>query len=123
MAILGGALVLGGCQSALVYYTELQPAPRKMVAHRVEDVEVLVVTPPAVPHVNVGLLQVTKGDDANTSTAMVARMRASAAALGCDAILITSVENQSPGRFGRPSMQGSCVVYKAGNRVNRPGAS
>jgi hypothetical protein len=109
-AVFGGALVLAGCQ-ATVFYTQLVPPPHAMAPHRVEDVEVLVVTPPVAPHVDVGLLQVTTGDGARTSTQMVARLRAEAAALGCDALLITGVENQA-GRYSRPSMQGSCVVYK-----------
>jgi len=111
-ALLGGALALG-CWNATVYYTQLLPPPRPMVPRRVEDVQVLVVTPPPAPHVDVGLMQVTTGDGVRTSTQMVARLRAAAATLGCDAVLITSVENQAPGRAGRPSMQGSCIVYKA----------
>jgi len=112
VVILGGVLGLVGCQPATVYYTQLLTPPHAMTPHRVEDVEVLVVTPPAAPHVDVGILQVTTGDDARTSTAMVARLRSEAAARGCDALLITTVESQAPGRTGRPSIQGSCVVYK-----------
>ncbi len=108
--ILAGA-VLGGCSPATVYYRQLVQAPHAMVARPAENVEVLVVTPPAAPHVDVGLLQVTTGDGVHTSVEMMARLRMAAAELGCDALLITSVENQAPGRYGRPSMQGSCVVY------------
>jgi hypothetical protein len=112
IAVLATTAVVAGCQ-ATVYYTQLLPPPRPMVPHRVQDVQVLVVTPPAAPHVDVGLLQVTTGDGARTSTEMVARLRTDAATLGCDAILITGIEHQAPGRNGRPSMQASCIVYDA----------
>jgi hypothetical protein len=112
MAILSSAMLLGGCQPATIYYTALLSPPHAMAPHRAEDVEVFVVTPPAAPHVNVGLLEITTGDDLRTAKQMVARLRAEAAALGCDALLIMSIQNQAPGRYGRPSMHASCVVYK-----------
>ncbi len=105
-----GALMLAGCP-AEVYYTQLLPPPRPLVPRRVEDVQVLVVTPPPEPHVDIGLLQVTSGIDATDSTAMVARLRAEAAVRGCDAVLVTSIDNQSP-KDARPNVQGSCVVFE-----------
>jgi hypothetical protein len=110
-AVLAGTLLLAGCTTAAVFYTHLAEPPHPLTPHRVEDVEVLVVTPPTAPHVDVGLFQVTSGQDAPTAKDRVARLRAEAAAIGCDAVLITGVENQAT-RDSRPSVQGSCIVYK-----------
>jgi hypothetical protein len=109
-AIVGGALPLVGCP-ADVYYTQLLRPPHPLVPRRAEDVQLLVVTPPSAPHVNIGLLQVTSGIDATDTTAMVARLRAEAAAHGCDAVLVTSINNQTP-KNARPDVQGSCIVYE-----------
>ena len=110
VAAVAGTLLLTGCPAA-VFYTHLAEPPHPLTPHRVEDVQVLVVTPPAAPHVDVGLFQVTSGQDAPTAKEMVARLRAEAAALGCDAVLITAIDNQAS-RDVRASVHGSCIVYK-----------
>jgi hypothetical protein len=108
-ALVVGAVLLSGCP-AEVYYTQLLAPPHPLAPRRAEDVQVLVVTPPSAPHVDIGLFQVTSGVDATDSNAMVARLRAEAAARGCDAVLITSIDHQAP-KDARPNVQGSCVVF------------
>jgi hypothetical protein len=107
--IVFGGLLLAGCP-AQVYYTDLLPPPRQLAPRRPEDVEILVVTPPARPHTNIGLYQITEGVDAADSKAMIQRLRTEAAARGCDAILVTSIDNQAP-KDAAPNVQASCVVY------------
>ena len=104
-----GTFLLTGC-AAQVFYTQVLPPPHAVAPRRVEDVQVFVVTPPTAPHVNVGLFQVTGGMDAMDSNAQVARLRAEAAARGCDAVVITAIEHQSS-KDTRANVQGSCVVY------------
>ena len=107
--IVFGGLLLAGCP-AQVYYTGLLTPPRPLAPLRPEDVELFVVTPPARPHTNIGLYQITQGIDASDSPAMIQRLRTEAAARGCDAILVTSVDNQAS-EYTAPNVQASCIVY------------
>jgi hypothetical protein len=102
-------LLLAGCP-AQVYYTGLLAPPRPLAPRRPEEVELFVVTPPARPHSDIGLYQITGGIDANDSTAMIKRLRTEAAARGCEAILITSIDNQAS-KYTAPNVQASCIVY------------
>jgi hypothetical protein len=103
-------VAVAGCIPAEVYYTPLLRPPRALVPRRAEDVQLLVVTPPSAPHLDIGLLQITEGYDVPDSDALVTRLRAEAGARGCDAVLVTSIENQAP-KNARPSIHGSCIVY------------
>ena len=107
--IVFGGLLLAGCP-AQVYYTGLLTPPRPLARRRPEDVELFVVTPPARPHTDIGLYQVTAGVDASDSTAMIQRLRAEAAARGCDAIVVTSIDHQASEDIA-PNVQASCVIY------------
>jgi hypothetical protein len=108
MFVLGGAPLLFGCANA-VYYTQLQPAPRVLKPHAPEDLEILAVTPPSRPHRDIGLFQVVQSD-ADNQDAMTT-LRARAAAKGCDAITITSIDHRK-NRYQSPNIQASCVVYE-----------
>lgn len=88
------------------------------MSHRIEDVQVLAVTPPSAAHTDIGLYQIdpgfsmrSHGDDYEIPP-LIARLRADAAARGCDAVLVTSVAYAARDR--KPTVQASCVVY------NRP---
>ena len=107
--IVFGGLLLAGCP-AQVYYTGLLASPHPLAPRRPEDVELLVVTPPARPHTDIGLYQIVAGSDADDSGAMIQRLRTEAAARGCDAILLTSIDNQST-KYTASNIQASCVVY------------
>ncbi len=110
MTIVLGTL-LGGC-GPQIYYTPLQPAPHQLASHRIEDVQVLAVTPPSVPHTDIGLYQISPGIGGAFDTAsLIASLRAEAAARGCDAILVTSVAYVAYERRREPTVQASCVVY------------
>jgi hypothetical protein len=107
--IVFAGLLLAGCP-AQVYYTGLLAAPRPLAPRRPEDVELFVVTPPARPHTDIGLYQVTAGIDASDATAMIQRLRTEAAARGCDAILVTSIDHQASEDIA-PNVQASCIIY------------
>jgi hypothetical protein len=107
--IVFGGLLLAGCP-AQVYYTGLLAPPHPLAPRRPEDVELLVVTPPARPHTNIGLYQIVAGSDTDDSAAMIQRLRTEAAARGCDAILVTSIDNQAS-KYTASNVQASCVVY------------
>ena len=112
--VLLGVLLASGC-AAKVVYTPLIPPPRPMSRRPGGAVEVLVVTPPARPHTDVGLLQAFP--KAGTWDApipeMITNLRERAGAIGCDAVLITSIDRRSS-RYHSQSIQASCIVYDDG---------
>jgi len=107
--VIGG--LLAGC-APLVQYTPLLEPPHRLVSHRIENVQVLAVTPPSAAHTDIGLYQIDPGFGDYEVPPLIARLRADAAARGCDAILVTSVAYAARDR--KPTVQASCVVY------NRP---
>jgi hypothetical protein len=106
---LAAALLMPAC-AGVVDYFPLIPPTRPLSPHPPEKVEVFVVTPPARPHTNLGLFEVRPGQNDRSTYDMVAALRRSAAAIGCDAVLITSL-NSHLGTGGDPSIHGACIVY------------
>jgi len=104
----GAALLVAGC-APKVFYTPVVRSPRRLTARPIEEVETFLITPPSRPHTNVGLLQVSAGDEYTTKE-MLRDLRARAARIGCDAVLITSID-QRVTRHTSASIQGSCIVY------------
>lgn len=102
-----GALLVAGC-APQVFYTPVVRSPRPLTARPVEEVETFLVTPPSRPHTDVGVLQVT-GAGFGTKE-LIRVLRARAARVGCDALLITSIDLRVSDATS-PSIQGSCVVY------------
>lgn len=111
VAALAGAAA--GCQDSVAYTHIGAPSPA-LVARPVESVEVFLGTPPSRPHRNLGVLQVSRGafspDRSMDDTVQVARR--TAAAMGCEAILITSVDMLG-GRHRPSNVQANCIVYTA----------
>ncbi len=109
-AALVGVLLIGGCADS-VSYTHLAEPPRPLQSRPVQDVEVLNISPPARPHRNVGVLQAVSGRLlAFDPPRLIGKLRDQAARLGCDALLITSIDRRET-RYEGPSIEGSCVVY------------
>jgi len=104
--------LLAGCENAVMYTPIIHP-DHSLASRSVDSVEVFVITPPARPHRNIGIFQIVEGrpfpKDGSTS-GLIADARKQAAQLGCDAILVTSVDNTS-GRYHAPNIQAGCVVY------------
>jgi hypothetical protein len=107
---------LSGCAHHAVHYTPLFAPPHPLAPRPVEKVELYLATPPARPHVDVGMLQVEMYAFPNDKTApaivqqMFALLKQKAAQVGCDAVLVTSIDRHAS-RHHSPSVQASCVVY------------
>jgi hypothetical protein len=69
-----------------------------------------VVTPPPRPHVDLGLLQVIRGNNEQTLDQMLGTLRAQAAERGCDAVVVTMVDARAA-RYSPLSVEGSCEIY------------
>jgi hypothetical protein len=117
------AVGLGGCAETTVTYTPLNETPHELRARKPEQVEVFSSTPPERPHVDVGLISVQEGDADETPASLVWALRQSAAAKGCDALLLAS-----PSSTTKPTgatwfdssyqvYSATCIVY----RVPEPG--
>jgi hypothetical protein len=111
MVVLAVVCVLAGCADT-VFYTPLNEAPRTLAPHSPESVEIISVTPPSWPHRNLGILQVVRGNPFHTLDELLAALRARAAARGCDAILIISIDRRE-GKYQSPSIQASCLIHDA----------
>jgi len=100
-----------GCEDSVSYTHIGAPSPA-LVARPVDQVEVFLATPPARPHRNLGVLQVGRApfsaDRSMNDTVQVAR--ASAGAMGCEAILVTSIDVLG-GRNRPANVQATCIVY------------
>jgi hypothetical protein len=105
-------MALAGCANPVAYIPLVVP-PRPMISRRPEQVDVLLVTPPARPHMDIGFLQIAcpYSEDPNRYQELIRQMRGAAAVVGCDAVLIISATAVfGRGRSGG-SMQASCEVY------------
>ena len=115
-----GLLFAAGCADRFLY-TPVKPAPRPMSPRPGAAVEVLVVTPPARPHTDVGLIQAFAGASRwdETVDEMIGNLRERAGLLGCDAILIMSIERWVSAHHSQ-TIQASCVVYDDAAPVSAP---
>jgi hypothetical protein len=105
--VLLGALLEGGCGSTL-YYTPLVASPRPLFSKPVSEVQVIAVTAPTRTLMTLGMFQVIQNFADETAATEIAQIRADAARRGCDAILITSIDNRNPQRL---SVQAGCIVF------------
>ena len=109
-AALVGVLLLAGCADS-VSYTHLADPPRPLQPKPAQEVEVLNISPPSRPHRNIGVLQAVSGRLLSFDPPrLIGKLRDQAARLGCDALLITSVDRRET-RYDGPSIEGSCLVY------------
>jgi len=102
--------LLAGCENSVSYTPIIHPS-HPLSPRSVNSVEVFAVTPPSRPHRDIGIFQVAGGiGDEGTPSGMVADARATAAQLGCDAILVTSVDVLAS-RYHPANIQASCIIY------------
>ncbi len=106
-AVLLEALLAGGCGSTL-YYTPLVASPRPLFSKPVSEVQVIAVTAPTRPLTTLGIFQAIQGFADESAATEIAQIRADAARRGCDAILVTSIDNRMPQRI---SVQAGCIVF------------
>ena len=105
------AAVLSGCAN-VTYYTQTADPPRALAPRTVESVEVFTLSPPTRAHTIVGIIQsqpVPFPKDASVHGLLVSA-RTRAAQLGCDAILISSIDRLG-GEHHSGSVQAGCVVF------------
>lgn len=109
--IVGASLVLlASCANAVSYAPIVHPS-HPLSSRSVDSVEVFAVTPPSRPHKDIGIFQIVRGmGDDGTTAGMIATARANAAQIGCDAILVTSIDLMG-GRYHRSNIQASCIIY------------
>ena len=105
-----------GCQNSISYAPIIHPN-HPLSSRSVSSVEVFAVTPPSRPHKDIGIFQIGAGMGNNgTTNGMIADARASAARLGCDAILVTSIDTLG-GRNRSANIQASCIIYDSAPAV------
>jgi hypothetical protein len=109
-ACLVSALATSGCLGIDVTSTPLNEPVANMKPRSADSVEIFASGPPAQPHVDVALLHAyvyafqTRDD-------VVTALRTEAAKMGCDALVITSIQ--------MPKADAACVVYTAARRYGR----
>jgi hypothetical protein len=135
VVLLASSLLASGCADNIAY-TRLNAPPRPLARRPVAAVEVFALRPPQRRYTDVGLIQViganpppSKHLDIGLTEAepvtgeleaygMIGVLRERAAEIGCDAIVVTSIDRkldyqywlvQNPSNV--PSVQASCVVY------------
>ena len=105
------AVLAAGC-AANVEYVAMVPAPHQLYSHSPDQVETLLVTPAARPHVDIGMLRVRWwGYHNETREQMMDLLRATAGRYGCDALIVTRVDVHIS-QHSPASIEGSCEVYR-----------
>ena len=104
VAVLG--VLAAGC-GPWVEYTPVIPAPRQLQVRGAGQVQIVLITPPARPHVDIGLLRVGwSNTDEDTLERHMELLRTAAGQHGCDVVVVTRIVDRLPG-----SIEGSCEVF------------
>ena len=109
---------LAGCAETTLTYTPLNTPPHDLRPRAPEQLQIF-SSAPARPHVDVGLIFVQEGVSySETPETLVAALRGSAAARGCDALLLAppTWTNRPTGLTYMDSSyqyySGTCIVYR-----------
>ena len=108
-ALLTAALAVLGCVE-LVEYTPVNAPPHAMPPRPPAAVQLYTSIAPARPHLDVGLIEVTRqwADAPDQATAeILSSLRAEAAARGCDAVVLLGIST----RGNLKQLQATCIVY------------
>jgi hypothetical protein len=86
-----------------------------MVPRSAAAVELFTSGPPQRPHADIALLEATPSPRENDVPSLLARMRETAAQMGCDAVVVANVQTQvfEHGGGDRTTVTGTCIVYEA----------
>lgn len=120
LVLLGAPLMLG-C-GTFVDFTPINDPPHALSKRSSSSVEVLASGPPSRPHTDVAVIEAkqTHGLNEQGTGLMVEQLRAQAAAIGCDAIVLggtTDHQGAQPGTGwslldpGSTKLRATCVVY------------
>jgi hypothetical protein len=115
------AVTAGGCAARIEYVAMAQP-PRPLYVRAPDQVETYVVTPPARPHIDLGIVQVIRGASGQSIDEMLGLLHLAAAEHGCDAIVITMIDTRRS-KYAPVSVEGSCEVYTDAAAVPPPEAT
>lgn len=88
--------------------TRLNPTPSNARRHAAQEVEMLASGPPARPHVDVAILIVSR--QADPLDEALAELRATAGAMGCDALVVAPTGHVAAG-MSPGQLSATCVVY------------
>jgi hypothetical protein len=103
------AIAAGGCAPRIAYIPMVEP-PRPLYVRAPAQVETYVVTPPARPHIDLGLVQVIRGASDRSIGEMLDLLHVAAAERGCDALVITMIDTRRA-KYSPVSVEGSCEIY------------
>lgn len=103
--------------------TQINAAPRPLAQRSPASVDLFASGPPARPHTDLAVIEAQPGVFEDSTAELIARMREQAAALGCDGLVLTAVNNQLL-RHGeeRTTATGTCIVYTAPDAAERTAA-
>ncbi|HEY1550909.1 MAG TPA: hypothetical protein VGG28_23935 [Kofleriaceae bacterium] len=109
-------LVLLGACGVNVYETPINAPPAAMTARAPTSVEVFTSGAPARAHVDIAVLQAEPetGLADSSGTNLVGKLRATAAAMGCDGLVVTQLDSHHPGAFEANethTASGTCVMW------------
>ena len=90
-------------------YVSVVPAPRQLQIRGPLQVHTFLVTPPARPHVDIGMLWASSAD--TTVDQLIVVLRTTAGQHGCDALVITSLNVGRHGLSTAGRIDGSCEIY------------
>ncbi len=102
------AVLAAGC-GPYADYVPVFPPPRPLQARTAAQVDIFLVTPPARPHADIGMLWVATKD--GTLEQMLTLLRVTAGQHGCDAVVVTRVASRSAGLSTAVDLEASCEVY------------
>lgn len=108
--------ILAACGTA-IQQTGINVPPHAMAARPPESVEVFTSGVPARAHVDVAMLQAQQQSSFSQdgTAAMIAELRVTAAAMGCDGLVITgpndAVLSDRAGTVTLHGLTGTCIVY------------
>jgi len=100
-------LTLAACGTTITE-TRLNPTPSNARRHTADEIEMLAAGSPARPHVDVAILIVSRRQD--TQDEALAQLRATAGAMGCDALVISPIGRVGAG-LNPDQLSATCVVY------------
>ncbi len=109
----------------------INPSPKPMAARPAESVQVFSSGPPTQPHIDVALLEAEQQSDlSNDNTPQfINKLRARAAVMGCDGIVLGNVTSSTDPSFTREQngskkgITATCIMFQDAPPPPPPSAS
>lgn len=120
LTIVTAAAALSACGTTS-YYTQTNPAPKRMVAKPASAVHVYTTGKPKIAYTEVGIIQSRQSSEFSVDEMpqIIAEMRKEAGRRGCDGIIINGTSNKTVGGGTHHGSSvntlegywGACIVY------------